>query len=86
MHSISHQTLTTYWQTISLEELKDEFGGERELVAHFADIPIEDIGGMRLPFLQLSGNYFIFVVYIALPSELTLAAHLRILDTLRQRI
>lgn len=33
-----------------------EFGGARELVAHFANIPIESIRGARTPNLQLNGN------------------------------
>lgn len=56
LHSISHETSTTYWQGISLEDLKKEFGGERELISYFANVPLEDIQGMRLPFLQLSGK------------------------------
>lgn len=56
LHSITHSSLTTYWQTISKEDLLKEFGGERELVSYFANIPIEDIQGIRLPFLQLSGK------------------------------
>lgn len=55
LHSITHQNPTTYWEELDNEGLIDEFGGERELLSYFADIPAEDIKGMRLPFLQLSG-------------------------------
>lgn len=58
LHSITHENSNTYWQSITLEQLREEFGGERELIAHFADIPIEDMQGVRLPFLQLSGDNF----------------------------
>lgn len=56
LHSISHVTNTNYWKKISVEDLTKEFVGERELISKFAKIPIEDIQGLRLPFLQLSGN------------------------------
>ncbi|XP_022911775.2 chitin deacetylase 7-like [Onthophagus taurus] len=56
LHSISHETMTTYWDDLSLDGYKDEFGGERTLIAKFADIPEEDIKGLRVPFLQLPGD------------------------------
>lgn len=56
LHSITHDTMTSYWQALEVEQLVQEFGGERELVAKFANIPIEDIKGMRVPLLQLSGS------------------------------
>lgn len=49
--------MTSYWQNLDVETLLQEFKGERELIAHFANIPIEDIKGMRVPLLQLSGVY-----------------------------
>lgn len=33
-----------------------EFGGARELIAHFANIPVESIRGARTPNLQLNGD------------------------------
>lgn len=56
LHSISHEPYTSYWENIEVPELIQEFGGERELIAHFADIPKEDIKGIRLPLLQMSGK------------------------------
>lgn len=56
LHSISHNATTDYWRAASVQTLSEEFGGEREMVAHFANIPKEDIRGIRLPFLQLSGE------------------------------
>ncbi|KAJ3661997.1 hypothetical protein Zmor_006366 [Zophobas morio] len=56
LHSITHEALTDYWKEISLDDLKKEFGGEKTLIAKFANIPEEAIKGMRLPFLQLSGD------------------------------
>lgn len=59
LHSISHKALTTYWKDISVEDLLLEFGGEIDLISYFADIPKNDIKGMRLPFLQMSGRFII---------------------------
>lgn len=56
LHSISHTTMTEYWRTASVDLFKQEFGGEKELLSHFANIPSEDIVGLRIPFLQMSGN------------------------------
>lgn len=64
LHSITHDTYTSYWQNLDVATLIEEFGGERQLVAKFANIPIDDIKGMRVPLLQLSGQYsfcFLFV-------------------------
>lgn len=49
--------MTSYWQNLDVEELVQEFGGEQQLISYFANIPIEDIKGMRLPLLQLSGVF-----------------------------
>lgn len=36
--------------------MTEEFGDQREMIAHFAKIPIGDIKGMRVPLFQLSGD------------------------------
>lgn len=59
LHSITHSPYVSYWQNLSVSELVKEFGGEKELIAKFADIPIESITGLRLPLLQMSGNILI---------------------------
>lgn len=56
LHSISHTTDTKYWREASVELLNKEFGGEIELISKFANIPKEDIHGLRIPFLQMSGK------------------------------
>ncbi|CAH0598269.1 unnamed protein product [Chrysodeixis includens] len=56
LHSISHQTPQTYWATASYDALKEEFADQRVLTAHFANIPMDAIKGVRLPFLQMSGD------------------------------
>lgn len=57
LHSITHDTMTSYWQNLDVEALVQEFGGERQLISHFANIPVDDIKGMRVPLLQLSGMF-----------------------------
>lgn len=56
LHSITHNASTDYWKQISVKGLTDEFAGERDLVAHFGNVPIEEVKGIRLPFLQMSGD------------------------------
>ncbi|XP_045463450.1 chitin deacetylase 8 [Harmonia axyridis] len=56
LHSITHDPNTTKWQQASVAELTDEFDGQRQIINKFAKIPNSDIHGMRVPFLQLSGN------------------------------
>lgn len=45
-----------YWANISLATLKREFDDIRTMANHFGLIPIKEMRGMRLPFLQTSGN------------------------------
>jgi len=56
LHSITHDPNTTKWQTASVEELIKEFDGERQIITKYGKVPNEDIYGLRVPFLQLSGN------------------------------
>ncbi|XP_050356582.1 chitin deacetylase 8-like [Nymphalis io] len=56
LHSITHKTDVEYWKTASYETLMREFGDQRRQMAHFANIPIDTIQGLRNPFLQMSGN------------------------------
>lgn len=51
-----HSPIDTYWENISLSTFESEFGDMREIATNFAKIPRDDIQGMRLPFLQVSGN------------------------------
>lgn len=44
------------WRDKSVADLTEEFAGERELIEHFARIPADDMNGIRLPFLQMSGD------------------------------
>jgi peptidoglycan/xylan/chitin deacetylase (PgdA/CDA1 family) len=56
LHSITHQALTDYWRDITIEQLNREFGDEKVIITTFANIPPESIQGMRIPYLQLSGD------------------------------
>ncbi|KAI5634284.1 polysaccharide deacetylase domain-containing protein [Phthorimaea operculella] len=56
LHSMSHKTDQQYWRDATYEDMMNEFGGQRRQMAHFANIPIDQIKGVRLPFLQMTGN------------------------------
>ncbi|XP_063834258.1 chitin deacetylase 8-like [Ostrinia nubilalis] len=56
LHSISHRTPQTYWQEADVEVMRREFGDQRQQIAHFANIPIDTVKGVRMPFLQMTGN------------------------------
>ncbi|CAH1641770.1 unnamed protein product [Spodoptera littoralis] len=56
LHSITHRTPTEFWAAASYKDLKEEIADQKELIAHFANIPQESIRGVRIPFLQLAGN------------------------------
>ncbi|KAF4530288.1 hypothetical protein B566_EDAN018367 [Ephemera danica] len=51
-----HTTTTQYWADATEQTLTDEFAGEKETIAKFANIPVNDITGVRTPFLVLSGD------------------------------
>lgn len=52
----SHSPYTSYWRNLTVDELVMEFGDQRDMMSHFASIPIDEIKGMRLPLFQLSGE------------------------------
>lgn len=56
LHSITHNTTTTYWTSANESQLSKEFSGERDLISHFTHIPPQEMRGLRLPFLQMSGE------------------------------
>lgn len=63
MHSISHNVSTDYWRQIPVNNLKLEFSNERRIIEHFAKIPFDSINGIRLPFLQMSGENSFQMMY-----------------------
>ncbi|KAG4069627.1 hypothetical protein HA402_014650 [Bradysia odoriphaga] len=56
LHSITHLSSTEYWKKLSVSGLADEFAGQKVLTSHFAKIPADDLQGIRMPFLQMSGD------------------------------
>lgn len=52
----SKNSLSSYWAEADVETLVQEFGGARELVSYFANIPLDSVKGARTPNLQLNGN------------------------------
>lgn len=70
LHSITHSPSTVYWSTITQELLAEEFGGQLEMMAHFASINKEDMKGIRLPLFQLSGNQsFVTIKELGLSND-----------------
>lgn len=55
-HSITHRSNTTYWSTLSEQGWKDEMAGMRTIISNFANIPEDDIKGIRVPYLQSGGD------------------------------
>ncbi|CAH1367785.1 hypothetical protein MTP99_009186 [Tenebrio molitor] len=56
VHSVTKNSSQEYWRHATLEDLVEEFYGQRQIISHFANIPIEDIVGGRTPQLQLEGD------------------------------
>lgn len=52
----SHEPNLKMWENASEDYWKAEMGGMKELVSHFAHIPKNDLKGVRIPFLQSSGD------------------------------
>eukprot|EP00093_Oithona_nana_P007656 07656.XXX_165687_149673_1 [CDS] Oithona nana genome sequencing. len=60
-HSISH----SYGEQFSKKKWLKEMVGQRELLSAFAGIPLEDIRGMRAPFLAIGGDNMFEMMYEA---------------------
>ncbi|EFA03578.2 chitin deacetylase 7 precursor [Tribolium castaneum] len=56
VHSITKNSSQEYWRHASFNDLIEEFGGQRQIISHFANIPAEDIRGGRTPQLQFEGD------------------------------
>ncbi|XP_011303655.1 uncharacterized protein Cda9 [Fopius arisanus] len=55
LHSVTH-TVEDYWRDINLTVFKSEFDDMRTIITHFAGVPKSYLRGLRVPFLELSGN------------------------------
>jgi hypothetical protein len=45
-----------YWKSASVDQIVEEYAGQRQMMSHFGKIPMADLNGMRLPMFQKSGN------------------------------
>ncbi|XP_039957672.1 chitin deacetylase 7 [Bactrocera neohumeralis] len=56
LHSVTHGSGTDYWREADVERLMAEFGQQIDMLVEFAKVNRKHIRGVRLPFLQISGN------------------------------
>ncbi|CAB3369415.1 Hypothetical predicted protein [Cloeon dipterum] len=56
LHSITHTSSPDYWTQATPDDLAKEFNDQRDMIAHFANIPASEISGLRTPFLLLGGD------------------------------
>ncbi|KAH9364235.1 hypothetical protein HPB48_022337 [Haemaphysalis longicornis] len=56
LHSISHRTDSSYWQTINSTQWEREVMDERSMLTAFANVPASDVIGFRGPFLFTGGD------------------------------
>lgn len=45
-----------YWKSASLQDVVDELDGQRKIISKFANIPIDDIRGSRIPHFEVVGD------------------------------
>jgi len=55
-HSITHRTPPAYWKTLNETQWKNEIGGMKKMINMYAKVPLDNIKGMRAPFLQGGGD------------------------------
>lgn len=53
LHSITHQTPQSYWAVADLDTIMKEIGDQRSQMAHFANIPIDEIKGNFVYYLMI---------------------------------
>ncbi|EDW00680.1 GH21012 [Drosophila grimshawi] len=56
LHSVTHGDGTDYWRVADVETIEREFGQQLKMLERFAKVNPKSVQGMRLPFLQISGN------------------------------
>ncbi|KAH8395378.1 hypothetical protein KR222_003398 [Zaprionus bogoriensis] len=56
LHSVTHGDGTDYWREANVETIEREYGAQLEILKKFAKVDPKSVRGMRLPFLQISGN------------------------------
>ncbi|XP_030388321.1 uncharacterized protein LOC115634611 [Scaptodrosophila lebanonensis] len=56
LHSVTHGDGTDYWREANVSTIEQEFGDQLTILEAFAKVDPKSVHGMRLPFLQISGN------------------------------
>ncbi|KAL1433770.1 hypothetical protein MTO96_012302 [Rhipicephalus appendiculatus] len=56
LHSISHRTDSTYWQTINTTQWEREVAAQKEMMEILANVPASNVTGFRGPFLYNGGD------------------------------
>ncbi|XP_043272013.1 chitin deacetylase 8 [Venturia canescens] len=57
LHSVTHNAnIPNYWRDMNLTVFKKEFGDMRTMANNFGLIPMSEMRGVRIPFLQPSGD------------------------------
>ncbi|RZC33227.1 chitin deacetylase [Asbolus verrucosus] len=56
VHSITKNSSQEYWRHATYKDLVEEFAGQRQIISRFANIPVEEIVGVRTPQLQFEGD------------------------------
>ncbi|TDG50568.1 hypothetical protein AWZ03_002872 [Drosophila navojoa] len=56
LHSVTHGDGTDYWREADVETIEREFGAQLQMLEAFAKVDPKRVHGVRLPFLQISGN------------------------------
>ncbi|KAH8297340.1 hypothetical protein KR044_010510 [Drosophila immigrans] len=56
LHSVTHGDGTDYWREADVPTIESEFEAQLQILETFAKVDPKKIQGMRLPFLQISGN------------------------------
>ncbi|KAG1714207.1 hypothetical protein GQR58_001673 [Nymphon striatum] len=56
LNSITYRGPEKWWATASLANLTEEFVGQREIIANFANIERENVLGIRAPYLEPGGE------------------------------
>ncbi|KAG1656917.1 hypothetical protein GQR58_023695 [Nymphon striatum] len=57
VHSITHRTPELWWSgNATLEDWFDEFAGQANIINKFGNIRMEDLRGIRVPFLRVGWN------------------------------
>ncbi|GAV02036.1 hypothetical protein RvY_12649 [Ramazzottius varieornatus] len=55
-HSITHRQPEKWWSNASKDEYTAEFEGQRSILSQFANIPMSEVKGLRVPFLRPGWN------------------------------